>query len=87
MRLMKSGPAPRAGRKPETVRPGRRPQAVLPMTDAAASLFLVLQIFFVDLLLGADNAIVIAMACGRLRPEDARRAIISAPAGRSRSDS
>lgn len=45
------------------------------MTDFADSLFLVVQIFFVDLLLGGDNAIVIAMACGRLTPDDTRRAI------------
>ncbi len=51
------------------------------MTDIAASLFLLLQIFFVDLLLGADNAIVIAMACGRLEPEDTRRAVLFGAAG------
>ena len=51
------------------------------MTDIAASLFLLLQIFFVDLLLGADNAIVIAMACGRLPPEDMRRAVLFGAAG------
>ncbi len=51
------------------------------MTDLAASLFLLLQIFFVDLLLGADNAIVIAMACGRLPPEDTRRAVVFGAAG------
>lgn len=51
------------------------------MTDLAASLFLLLQIFFVDLLLGADNAIVIAMACGRLPPEDTRRAVLFGAAG------
>jgi YjbE family integral membrane protein len=45
------------------------------MIDAAGWLFLLLQIFFVDLLLGADNAIVIAMACGRLPPEETRRAV------------
>ncbi len=45
------------------------------MIDAAAWLFLLLQIFFVDLLLGADNAIVIALACRRLPPPDARRAV------------
>jgi YjbE family integral membrane protein len=45
------------------------------MTDAGAWLFLLLQIFFVDLLLGADNAIVIALACRRLPPEDTRRAV------------
>ena len=46
------------------------------MTDAAGWLFLLLQIFFVDLLLGADNAIVIALACRRLPPEDTRRAVV-----------
>jgi YjbE family integral membrane protein len=51
------------------------------MIDAAASLFLLLQIFFVDLLLGADNAVVIAMACGRLPPEDARRAMVLGAGG------
>jgi YjbE family integral membrane protein len=51
------------------------------VTDLAASLFLLLQIFFVDLLLGADNAIVIAMACGRLPPEDMRRAVLFGAAG------
>lgn len=51
------------------------------MTDAAGSLFLLLQIFFVDLLLGADNAIVIALACGRLRSEDTRRAIVLGAGG------
>jgi YjbE family integral membrane protein len=45
------------------------------MIEAANWLFLLLQIFFVDLLLGADNAIVIALACRRLPPEDTRRAI------------
>ena len=51
------------------------------MSDIGASLFLLLQIFFVDLLLGADNAIVIAMACGRLPPESARRAVILGAGG------
>lgn len=49
------------------------------MIDGAAFVFL--QIFFVDLLLGADNAIVIALACGRLPPEDARRAVLLGAAG------
>jgi YjbE family integral membrane protein len=44
--------------------------------DAAGWLFLLLQIFFVDLLLGADNAIVIALACRHLPPEDTRRAVL-----------
>ncbi len=51
------------------------------MSDIAASLFLLLQIFFLDLLLGADNAIVIAIACGRREPEDTRRAVIFGAAG------
>ncbi len=46
------------------------------MIDAAGWLFLLLQVFFVDLLLGADNAIVIALACRRLPPEDTRRAVL-----------
>ena len=46
------------------------------MIDAANWLFLLLQIFFVDLLLGADNAIVIALACRRLPPAGTRRAIL-----------
>ncbi len=51
------------------------------MIDTAAWLFLLLQIFFVDLLLGADNAIVIALACRRLPPEDTRRAVLLGAAG------
>jgi YjbE family integral membrane protein len=46
------------------------------MIDAAGWLFLLLQIFFVDLLLGADNAIVIALACRQLPPDDTRRAVL-----------
>jgi YjbE family integral membrane protein len=46
------------------------------MIDAAGWLFLLLQIFFVDLLLGADNAIVIALACRRLPPNHTRRAVL-----------
>jgi YjbE family integral membrane protein len=44
-------------------------------------LFLLLQVFFVDLLLGADNAIVIALACRRLPAHDARRAVALGAAG------
>ena len=41
----------------------------------ASSWFLVpLQILLVDLLLGADNALVIALACRNLPPQDIRRA-------------
>jgi len=46
------------------------------MINVAGWLFLLLQVFFVDLLLGADNAIVIALACRRLPPEDTRRAVL-----------
>ncbi len=46
------------------------------MTDVAAWLFLLLQVFFVDLLLGGDNAVVIALACRRLPPDDMRRAVL-----------
>ena len=45
------------------------------MIDDAAWLFLLLQIFFFDLL-GADNAIIIALACRRLPAEDTRRAVL-----------
>jgi YjbE family integral membrane protein len=51
------------------------------MIDVAAPLFLLLQIFFVDLLLGADNAVVIALACSRLPPESMRRAAILGAGG------
>jgi YjbE family integral membrane protein len=49
--------------------------------DSASWFFLLLQIFFVDLLLGADNAIVIALACRRLPLQDARRAVAFGAAG------
>ena len=51
------------------------------MIDGAAWLFLLLQIFFVDLLLGADNAVVIALACSRLPVEETRRAVILGAVG------
>ncbi|MGD1017082.1 MAG: YjbE family putative metal transport protein [Roseiarcus sp.] len=41
----------------------------------AAWLVIPVQIFFVDLMLGADNALLIALACRSLGPEDTRRAI------------
>jgi YjbE family integral membrane protein len=40
------------------------------------SLLVPVQILFVNLLLSADNALVIAMACRGLRPEDVRRATL-----------
>ena len=42
--------------------------------DGSSWLFVPLQILVVDLLLGADNALVIALACRSLAPEDMRRA-------------
>ncbi len=45
------------------------------MIVSASWLFLLAQVFFVDLLLGADNAIVIALACRRLSAQDAGRAL------------
>jgi YjbE family integral membrane protein len=51
------------------------------MIEVAGWLFLLLQIFFVDLLLGADNAMVIALACRRLPPEDTRRVILLGATG------
>jgi len=51
------------------------------MIDAANWLFLLLQIFFVDLMLGADNVVFIALACRRLPPEDTRRAVFLGAAG------
>jgi len=49
--------------------------------DGASWIFLLLQVFFVDLLLGADNAIVIALACRRVPPADAPRAVALGAAG------
>ncbi len=44
------------------------------LSDASAWLTVPLQILLVDLLLGADNALVIALACRRLPPQEVRRA-------------
>ena len=49
--------------------------------DGAAWLVIPVQIFFVDLLLGADNALLIALACRSLGPEDARKAIVFGAGG------
>jgi len=43
-------------------------------SDSAGWLLVPLQILFVDLLLGADNALLIALACRSLQPQDVRRA-------------
>ena len=42
--------------------------------NAATALGVLLQIVFLDLLLSGDNAVLIALACRRLPPEQARRA-------------
>ncbi len=50
--------------------------------SAAASWIVVpIQIFFLDLLLGADNAVVIAMACRTLPPRDVSKAVLLGTAG------
>jgi YjbE family integral membrane protein len=49
--------------------------------DGSSWLFLTLQIVIVDLLLGADNALVIALACRSLAPQDMRRAATIGIAG------
>jgi YjbE family integral membrane protein len=48
---------------------------------AAASLGVVVQIIFIDLLLSGDNALVIALACRHLPAEQARRAAWAGAAG------
>jgi YjbE family integral membrane protein len=47
----------------------------------AAWLVIPVQIFFVDLLLGADNALLIALACRSLGPEETRQAILLGTGG------
>ena len=49
--------------------------------DLSAWTLVPLQILFVDLLLGADNALVIALACRRLPPQEMRRAATIGVAG------
>jgi YjbE family integral membrane protein len=44
--------------------------------DGPAWIVVLVQIFCVDLLLGADNAVVIALACTRLPAEETRRAVM-----------
>ena len=51
------------------------------MSDGAAWLFVPLQIVFVDLLLGADNAVVIALACRSLPPPKTGKGIAFGTAG------
>lgn len=49
--------------------------------DGSNWLFVPLQILVVDLLLGADNALAIALACRSLAPQDMRRAVTIGVAG------
>jgi YjbE family integral membrane protein len=51
------------------------------MDDFASWVLVPLQILFVDLLLGADNALVIALACRRLPPNEVRQAATIGVAG------
>jgi YjbE family integral membrane protein len=51
------------------------------LSAGAAWLVIPVQIFVVDLLLGADNALLIAVACSGLNPQDARRAAMIGSAG------
>jgi len=46
------------------------------LIDGAAWIVVLVQILCVDLLLGADNAVVIALACARLPAEETRRAVV-----------
>ena len=49
--------------------------------DAAAGIIVLLQILCVDLLLGADNALVIALACSRLPAAETGRAVMLGAVG------
>jgi len=51
------------------------------LIDGAAWIVGLVQILCVDLLLGADNAVVIALACARLPADETRRAIVLGAAG------
>jgi YjbE family integral membrane protein len=51
------------------------------LSAGAAWLVIPVQIFVVDLLLGADNALLIALACNGLNREDARRAAMFGAGG------
>lgn len=54
--------------------------ALLQQWDMAV---IMLQIVAIDLLLGGDNAVVIAMACRKLPPQKRTKAIIIGTVGRS----
>ena len=51
------------------------------VSDAAAWIAVLLQVFCVDLLLGADNALVIALACSRLPAAETRQAVMLGAVG------
>ena len=51
------------------------------LIDGAAWIVVLVQILCVDLLLGADNAVVIALACSRLPTEETRRAVMLGAVG------
>jgi len=48
---------------------------------AASWIIIPIQIFFLDLLLGADNAVVIALACRSLHPDEKRNAVLLGTGG------
>ena len=49
--------------------------------DAVAGIVVLLQVFCIDLLLGADNALVIALACSRLPAAETRQAVMLGAVG------
>jgi YjbE family integral membrane protein len=51
------------------------------LIDGAAWIVVLVQILCVDLLLGADNAVVIALACARLPANEIRRAVVLGAVG------
>jgi YjbE family integral membrane protein len=51
------------------------------VSDAAAWIVVLLQVFCVDLLLGTDNALVIALACSRLPAAETRQAVMLGAVG------
>jgi len=51
------------------------------LTDGVAWIVVLAQILCIDLLLGADNAVAIALACARLPAEETRRAVVLGAVG------
>ena len=58
-----------------------RAEGGLDLIDGVAWIVVLVQILCVDLLLGADNAVVIALACSRLPAEETRRAVVLGAVG------